>query len=237
MNFTQNDLKAKFLALQEEYKKKPEEKATAIDPEEAQQKKKDYENWYLNRETINKYENQTIKRLGFSDYLVNDKLDRFPNEGDCFHVLTAGDVDLMSFLNWATAGQKLDYLIISSWVVSAIHIAEIEEKVKKGYIKTVDFYASTICWRQFIYSYKAMEEVAQAHGGRVCIFNDHAKLLLGFGEKFNFIVESSGNLQQNVRSENFTVTIDKQLPYYYKEILDSVKSWDNNFNDWKARAI
>ena len=42
MNFTKDDLKSKFLALQEEYKKKPEEKATAIDPEEAEQKKNSF---------------------------------------------------------------------------------------------------------------------------------------------------------------------------------------------------
>jgi len=59
-------------------------------------------------------------------------------------------------------------------------------------------------------------------GGRVAMFRNHAKIYCGFGERFDFVIESSANINTNPRTENTVITIDTGLAKFYKSFCDVI---------------
>ncbi len=54
-------------------------------------------------------------------------------------------------------------------------------------------------------------------GGRVAVFRNHSKVMAGFGERFDFAVEGSANLNSNPRCEQTVITVDEGVARFYKE--------------------
>ena len=56
--------------------------------------------------------------------------------------------------------------------------------------------------------------------------------MAGFGERFDFVIESSANINTNPRCEQTTITIDTGLSYFYKNFFDEVNSFNEDFAGW-----
>ena len=62
--------------------------------------------------------------------------------------------------------------------------------------------------------------------------------MAGFGERFDFAIESSANVNTNPRSEATVVTIDTDLARWYKaEIFDNIQSFNRDFDGWQPYKL
>lgn len=62
--------------------------------------------------------------------------------------------------------------------------------------------------------------------------------MAGFGERFDFAIESSANVNTNPRSECAVVTVDTGLARFYKEeIFDKIQSFNRDFDDWQPYKL
>lgn len=72
----------------------------------------------------------------------------------------------------------------------------------------------------------------------MAIFRNHSKVIVGFGDRFDFAVVTSANVNTNPRSECACLTVDTGVARFYKEeIFDKINSFNRDFDDWKPYKL
>lgn len=62
--------------------------------------------------------------------------------------------------------------------------------------------------------------------------------MAGFGERFDFVIEGSANVNTNPRSECAVITVDSGLARWYKdEIFDKIQSFNKDFEGWQPYKL
>jgi len=176
--------------------------------------------------------NKHLYRRFTSERAVEDALDWHLHDGDCYHIISMGDVDSLTFLKFILRQQPLDYCLLSTWCMALTDIEEIRRWLDKGIIKKLDCYVGEIFKGSYAKEYDALCPIIRKHDGRVCIFRNHAKIYAGFGSTFSFVIESSANINTNPRTENTVLTLDRELALFYKNFFDGIKSFERNFDEW-----
>ena len=152
--------------------------------------------------------------------------------GCSYHCISFGDVDSLTYLRAIVKQQKIEYCLISTWCMAITDAKEIENWIEKGYIGRIDFYVGEIFQGSYSGVYSYLKDVAKRNNGRICIFKNHSKVMAGFGEHFDFVIESSANIKTNPRCEQATITIDTGLSCFYKDFFDEVNSFNEDFEGW-----
>jgi len=178
------------------------------------------------------HDRQFYRRFS-SERHLEETLDWEFEQGTAYHVISNGDIDSLSFLKHIIKQQSLQYLAFSTWCMALQDIEEIERYMELGRIGRLDSYVGEIFKGSYSNEYRQLCSLHEKRGGRVAIFRNHAKVFVGFGDKFDFVIESSANINTNPRTENNVITIDTGLALFYKDFFDSIVSFDRNFDDWK----
>lgn len=167
-------------------------------------------------------------RRAFSESQLLDILGmEAPKPGDCWHFISAGDIDSLSFLKVIVRHQNIKHVIVSTWCMAAEDILQFDEWLASGKIQKVDFYVGEIFPGSYTVEYKMLREIIDRyHCGRVAVFRNHSKIMTGDGEKFPFALESSANINTNPRTEQTTLTVSGELYRFYKDYFDGIVSID-----------
>ena len=177
-------------------------------------------------------------RRAVSEQRLRDIIDWHLTPGDCWHIMSAGDIDLLSAVRFVVEAQPLEYLSISTWVLAMADAEEIAGWLAKGYVGRVDLYVGERTIEQYDSVRDIMERTLPSHGGRMCASRNHSKVCLMFGRDFDAVLESSANVNTNPRMEQMTLTVDSELAMWYKSIYDGVESqtpWAWEWEPWQRR--
>lgn len=155
-------------------------------------------------------------------------------KGCSYHCISHGDVDSLTYLRLIIKQQKVDYVLLSTWCMAITDVEEIYSWLQKGYIKRIDFYVGEIFEKSYAGVYKFMKENCIVDGARICVCRNHSKIMAGYGEKFDFVIESSANVNTNPRIEQSAIHIDTGLTDFYKEFYDGLQSFNKDFQNWKV---
>lgn len=167
-----------------------------------------------------------------SELALEQELPWHFEEGCSYHCISFGDVDSLTYLRMIVKQQKIEYCLISTWCMAITDAKEIESWVEKGYIKRIDFYVGEIFQGSYAGIYSYLSDLVKRRHGRVCVFKNHSKIMAGLGERFDFAIESSANVNTNPRCEQATITIDTGLALFYKDFFDDVHSFNADFEEW-----
>lgn len=174
------------------------------------------------------FSKQYLYRRGFSEARLLEamRLEQL-QKGQCWHFITAGDVDSLSFLKVVLLNQpKLHYLLFSTWCMAAEDILQFGEWIDQGVIEKLDCYVGEIFPNQYRVEWRMLNElVERTKCGRVAVFRNHSKIYAGWGDKFHFAIECSANINTNPRTEQGSITIDEGLCLFYKDYFDGIKSF------------
>ena len=162
----------------------------------------------------------------FSERLLEDVLPLEVAPGECYHVISGGDVDSFSYLMWILRMQKVKHLLCSTWRIAMCDIDEFHRQITLGRIGKLDFYVGEILPNNLPEEYHTLEEVCRDSGGRIAVFRNHSKVMAGYGEKFDFTIESSANINQNPRTEQTVITIDSGVAKFYFDFFGGIVSFD-----------
>lgn len=185
-----------------------------------------------NTATALKTKNRHMFRRFTSERQLEDILDWDFEDGACYHVISMGDIDSLTFLKLVLRQQAVEYCLLSTWCMAAADINELERYLELGRIKRLDCYVGEIFKGTYAKEYLMLCGVMDKYGGRICIFRNHAKVYAGFGDKFDFVIESSANVNTNPRTENTVVTINSELARMYKDFYDGIKSFGRDYDGW-----
>jgi hypothetical protein len=133
--------------------------------------------------------------------------------------------------------QPVEYVLISTWCMAITDVKEVEKWLKRKDIGHADFYVGEIFQGSYADVYLYLKQVAERFGSRVCIFRNHAKVMAGFGNAFDFVIESSANVNTNPRTEQTCITIDTGLARFYKEFYDEINNFTKDFDNWKPYTL
>jgi hypothetical protein len=182
------------------------------------------------RATVNRH----YARRYFSEQALEKTLPWKFVPGDCFHIISGGDIDAMTYLRFIARQQIITYCAISTWCMARAEVEEIEHLIKTNRIQKIDFYVGEIFKGTYVAVWVDLVTMLQRQGcGRAAIYRNHSKIMCGFGKDFDFLIESSANMNTNPRAENTVITIDSELARLYKDYFDGIKSFDRTFDDWK----
>lgn len=187
------------------------------------------------RSTVTK--NSQFYRRFTSERAMEETLGWEFEKGTAYHVISSGDIDSLSFLKHILRQQPIEYLTFSTWCMALQDIEEMERYIQLGRIARMDSYVGEIFKGSYGNEYRQLCSLHERHGGRVAIFRNHAKVFCGFGERFDFAIESSANINTNPRTEQTVVTIDTGLALFYKKFFDGIVSFERNFDGWKPYKI
>jgi len=166
-----------------------------------------------------------LYRRAFSETQLLDLHNEPFQEGYSYHFITAGDIDSLSYLKLVLRQQDLDYCLFSTWCMAQEDIFQFRDWLEAGRIKRVDAYVGEIFPGSYKREYKLLKPIIEAHGGRIAVFRNHAKVYACYGSKFAFGIETSANINTNPRTENGCITIDRKLYEFYKTYFDGIKSF------------
>lgn len=172
-----------------------------------------------------------------SEMALNQVLPWHFKPGDVFHCISQGDVDSLTYLRVIVKQQRVRYLLLSTWCMAITDIEEIGSWVEAGYIDRVDFYVGEIFTSRYANEFTVLKDLCARTGGRVALFRNHSKIMAGFGEKFDFVIESSANVNTNPRCEQATISIDSGVARFYKDYFDGIQSFDHSFDDWRPVEV
>lgn len=179
--------------------------------------------------TKGKYYERRIK----SELALEGEMPWHFDQGCAYHCFSFGDVDSLTFLRLIIKQQRVEYALLSTWCMAATDVNEITKWVERGDLGRIDFYVGEIFQASYASVYIMLKELVERFGGRVAIFRNHSKVMAGFGEHFDFCIESSANVNTNPRSESTVVTVSTDLARWYKqEIFDNIQSFNRDFDDW-----
>lgn len=153
-------------------------------------------------------------------------------QGAAYHVISAGDVDSLTYLRHIVKQQRCDYVLLSTWCMALADAKEMRSWVERGLVGRFDYYVGEI----FKDGYRGCREelfaICDETGGRVARFRNHSKLMCVYGERFACVVESSANVDTNPRTEQTCITVDRGLADFYKAYFDGINDFDGNYKEW-----
>lgn len=198
-------------------------------PSEANEAEKDEEPKPIVK--CHRYGHRHITRKASSEHALEESLDWYFQEGDCYHCFSFGDVDSMSYFKHVLKQQKVKYLAVSTWCMAGADVDDLESWYDRGYIGRVDFYVGEIFPGSYPDVYERAKAFCRKCGGRLVVFRNHSKIMIVKGEKFDCLIESSANVNTNPRSENTVLTVDKQLVNDYITLFAGLKSFNREFDN------
>lgn len=158
--------------------------------------------------------------------------------GAAYHCFSFGDVDALTYLRAIIKQQRIEYAMMSTWSMARTDVEEIAKWMARGDLGRADFYVGELFQGSYADIYLQLSDLVRVNEGRVAIFRNHSKVIAGFGERFDFVVEMSANINTNPRSECAVVTVDSGLARWYKEeIFDKINAFNRDFDDWKPYKL
>lgn len=171
---------------------------------------------------------KAIYRKAYSELKLIDLMDGdLLENGNTYNFISAGDIDGLSYLKLVLRQQKVDHLILSTWCMATDDILQIREWILEGLIKKVDFYVGEIFKGTYYKEYELLKQlIKETECGRVVIFRNHSKILAGTGEKFDFGIQMSCNINTNPRTENACIQVGTDIYNFYKQYFDGILSFE-----------
>ena len=168
-------------------------------------------------------------RKAFSEVSLMNilKQDQEFKKGYSYHILTGGDIDMLSYLKFIVRYKKIDYVLLSTWCMNMTDVEEIETWLKEKRIKKMDFYVGEIFKGSYKKEYAKLQEMREKYNIKIVVFKNHSKIISGYSKDYYFNIESSANVNTNPRTENACITIDKELHKFYYDYYSNIKSFDD----------
>lgn len=186
---------------------------------------------------VSRTKNTHFEKRVKSELVLEQALDWHFIPGEAYHCISLGDVDSLTYLRAVVRQQPLEYCLLSTWCMAITDVKEMEAWLEKRYIRHMDFYVGEIFQGSYWEVYQYLAGVARRFGGRVCIFRNHSKVMAGFGERLDFAIESSANVNTNPRCEQTCITVDSGLARFYKDFFDGINNFSDEFKNWNKYEL
>jgi hypothetical protein len=155
---------------------------------------------------------------------ARDLLDRLPEEGEFFHIVSDGKFDYWSLVPIIVemAGLRNVELHASTWTLNRPNALEMLEMIDDGRLSKINLLTGTYFKRRESAVYATIANGLAARGSRIRCLENHAKVaILNVGNS-GFIMEGSANFTANPRIEQNIVAKSAELYAHHKKWIEEV---------------
>ena len=156
-------------------------------------------------------------RRAFGVYQLVNVMNKKPEAGKSYHILTGGKVDLLAHVMWLMLYWKMKRIFISAWAISGNDILMLEKLHDEGKFENVEILVGDIFQSKYKFEWEKLLELEE-RGVVNAVFQStiHAKLLLMEAtDGTKIVIESSANCNMNPRIEQACVTVSEKLFEFY----------------------
>ena len=163
-----------------------------------------------------------VKQLGA---LLGDP----PKPTECFKMLSVGGgFSSLGIIKFVADREVIEEMYVSTFRIGKKHFEVLDRLHRTGRLKKASFITSTTQERvdekmshngtEYNY-YQHVQEVCEKNGWIIKAFDNHSKLILMKTDNSFYVVETSSNLNENPKMEQFSWENDKGLYEWYKELF------------------
>ena len=164
--------------------------------------------------------------LSTSTRLLDSITDReLPAPGEVFKFLSLrGGVASLSFIKWVADHEIIEELQASTLRVGPKQYRYLDMMAKAGRLGSVRIITSTMqrdmdAKRGPNYA-KEFHKIASRHGWDVAVVNNHSKIILMRTQSAHYVLETSSNLNENPKIEQYSFENNRELYEFYSHFFD-----------------
>lgn len=148
--------------------------------------------------------------------------------GDSWHILSTGDIDVLSFTRYLLRGYgHFDSCLMTTWRINTADIEEIARWIDAGLIGEWHLIIDRRFQRLAPDSYAAVLELIKLYGDAVSVSMalNHSKvtLLENVDQGAKLVIESSANVNTNHRLENTAIHACPVLHSFYSKAFHGIR--------------
>ena len=169
--------------------------------------------------------NHHLTRRAKSNAKLTEILPRQIEEGESWHVLSSGDIDVLSFTaHLISQTTYFEYLLIATWRINLEDLKVVRKWVESGLVERFDLIIDVRFQRLSPDEYQFAKELAREFSGRIVLARNHAKvtLLKSLERNIFYVLESSANVNTNHRLEQTTLHASRSLFEFYETFFKSL---------------
>ena len=174
---------------------------------------------------INKQHRVDTRRVTSDEQLAELVPARIEAGHSC-HVLSSGKVDVLSFTRHLLAGAGwLAYVLITTWRINRDDLEQFAHWLNAGLIERFDLVIDLRFARLSPDEYRFALELARKYGGFVTLCRNHTKITLASNPQADiwYVLESSANVNTNLRLEQTAIHNCRALFDFYREAFDAIR--------------
>ena len=157
---------------------------------------------------------------------IRELIDRLPNDDECFKFVSSGGFSSACFISFISDITKINSLHISTFHCGKKEAQLLHSLKKSGLLDYVEFAVCSLMKNdKGDYGYfDILKTICDTNGWTLRVKKNHSKVLLFDTEMGKFVLETSSNLNENPKMEQFSFEKDSELYNFY---LNAIFKDDN----------
>lgn len=147
-----------------------------------------------------------------------------PDDNTCYKIVSVGNFSCLGFIEFIASQTKIRELTVSTLRVGKKHLKALDMLYRKEKLERANFIIGSVMkndskvGKSYGY-YDDMQKVCEKNNWLFMVKNNHSKILLFDTESGKFVLETSSNLNENPKMEQFSFYKDEEMYNFYKGFL------------------
>lgn len=162
-----------------------------------------------------------------SIYEINQYISTLPGNDDVYKFVSMGGFSSISFIKYISDRTVIKNLYVSTLRVGKKELQILDAISNSGRLHKVNFIVGSIMKTPGDYVkkwsyYENFEMICDKNNWKYKTENNHSKILLFDTEAGYFVIETSSNLNENPKIEQFSFEKSEELFNFYKQIFETL---------------
>lgn len=159
-----------------------------------------------------------------SVYELEKEMESLP-DNEVYKFISSGHFSSISFVKYIAKRTTINEMYVSSFRIGKKELKTIDVLFKSGKIKMCHFAVGTLMAndsasvKKYHY-YDNFKGICEKNGWEYITVNNHSKILLFDTEIGKFVLETSSNLNENPKIEQFSFEKDSELYDFYRSAFE-----------------
>ena len=148
---------------------------------------------------------------------IDTMIDRLPEDGECFKFLSDGGFSSICFVLFVADRTRIKNLHVSSFRVGKKDIQVMHLLKKKGVLDYAEFALCQFAKDELGGAFSIVKTICDEHSWKIHTLDNHSKVHLYDTSAGKFVLETSSNLNENPKIEQFSFEKDADLYDFYMQ--------------------
>lgn len=170
-------------------------------------------------------------KIGRSIKILEELIPNLPQKDESIRAVSyQGGFSSISFIVMVAEKEKIKELTVSTLRVGEKQFKVLQKLKRENKLDEANFITGTIMKENTINNkkyryYEIFTEGCKENNWKWEVVNNHSKLILMQTKENYYVLETSSNLNENPKIEQFTFENDKDLYYFYYNLLTELLQW------------